>query len=71
MKPGSMVKVVEYGGEVVERTIVSRENGVTYVCRPDEWAAARREGREPVSVGFLSDDVVQPDVIGAKAPNRP
>ena len=30
---------------------------VVWVCRPDEWEAAQREGRDPVGMPYPKDDV--------------
>lgn len=43
----------------VERILVKDLGTVVLVCRQDEYAAARQEGREPVTVGVRREDVIK------------
>jgi hypothetical protein len=44
----------------VVRLVVLEETPETYmVCSPEEYAAAQREGRKPLRVGFRKTDVVK------------
>jgi hypothetical protein len=45
-------------GEVLERVLVSVENGVCFVCKREEYEAARLENREPVCIGFRQEYVI-------------
>jgi hypothetical protein len=60
MKPGQMIKLRAYGNEVITRQLVRLNDETVVVCRPEEYEAALREKREPVSVGFHIRDVVLP-----------
>jgi hypothetical protein len=52
MIPGNTVSLIEYGGRIIGRTVVSVENGVLYVCKREDFEVARQEGREPTCIGF-------------------
>lgn len=58
VESGNLVKVRVYGGEVVTRRVVAVSDERVLICREDEYEAAQREGREPVSVGFRKGDIV-------------
>ncbi len=58
-KIGETLKIRTFGGKVVDRTLVDEAHGRVYVCTEVEFAAAARENREPLSLGFPSVDVVQ------------
>ncbi len=60
MKPGQMVKLRAYGNEVITRRLIRLNKDIVVVCRSEEYEAALREKREPVSVGFHMKDVVLP-----------
>jgi hypothetical protein len=60
MKPGQMIKLRAYGNEVITRQLVRLDKETVVVCRSEEYEAALREKREPVSVGFNIRDVVLP-----------
>ena len=57
MKPGSLVRLRAYGGEIVRRVVTVEERGVI-ICLDEEWQAAKREGRDPVAVRFKLADVL-------------
>jgi len=44
--------------EVITRTVVSVENDMYFVCKKEEFEAARRENREPVCIGFRREYVL-------------
>lgn len=52
------VNVVADKDEILNRVLVSVENNVYFVCRPEEFEAAAKEGREPVCIGFRREYVV-------------
>ncbi len=58
MKAGQMIKLRAYGGEEVIRQVVRVNKDTVVVCRSEEYENARREGREPVAVGFRVKDVL-------------
>jgi hypothetical protein len=59
MNEGSTVKLRAYGGEIIERRIVAVRGNTVAVCKDEEYQAAQREGREPLSVGFPLSAVVE------------
>jgi hypothetical protein len=44
-------------GEIV-RVAVNILDGVVLVCRTEEYQRAKREGREPLAIGFKVSDVL-------------
>jgi hypothetical protein len=55
MTEGSIVSVMQYGDKIIDRVLVAVENGYLFVCKPEEWDAAHREGREPICIGFRAE----------------
>jgi hypothetical protein len=45
---------------IIKRTLVSVENGVYFVCKLEEFEAAKRDGRNPVCIGFRKEYVLDP-----------
>ena len=62
MREGDLVRVKAYGGEEFVRRLVEVRGDVFLICRDEEYEAARREGREPVCVGFRKEDIVSEGV---------
>ncbi len=60
MTAGDTLTLVSYRDVVIKRTLVSVENGVYFVCKPDEFEAAKRDGRSPVCIGFRKEYVLDP-----------
>ncbi|MBI2852335.1 MAG: hypothetical protein HYX84_04450 [Chloroflexi bacterium] len=58
MKVGQTIKLRAYGGEELSRLVVRVDKDVVVVCRLDEYEKAKKEGREPVAVGFRLRDVI-------------
>jgi hypothetical protein len=58
MTAGQELTVVEDGEVEVRRALVAFENGLFFVCRPEEWESAKREGRDPVCIGFKPEYVL-------------
>ncbi len=52
MVPGTHVRLEADGGEQIQRRLVRVDGDVLEVCRDEEWEAAEREGRSPITVGF-------------------
>ncbi len=55
MTAGKLLRVITDKDIVIERSLVTVENGVFFVCKPEEFEAARLEGRQPVCIGFRSE----------------
>lgn len=58
MIEGKSVTLMADKDEVLNRVLVSVENDVYFVCKPEEYQAAAREGRDPVCIGFKREYVV-------------
>jgi len=58
MKPGQMIRLRAYGGQIIERRLVRLDKNTLVVCRPEEYDAAQSERREPIVVGFHIEDAV-------------
>ena len=46
------VALEAYGGEIIERVVIAETDTHVFVCRDEELAAAKRQGRKPQTVGF-------------------
>ncbi|HEX9897338.1 MAG TPA: hypothetical protein VGA85_06745 [Dehalococcoidales bacterium] len=57
MKTGQLVRLKVYGGEAVVMIVDANDVHVA-VCKREEFEAAQREGRQPISVGFPVTDVI-------------
>jgi hypothetical protein len=58
MKSGQIIKLRGCGGEELVRRVVKLDKDIVVVCRTEEYEAAHLEGREPISVGFHIEDVL-------------
>jgi hypothetical protein len=56
---GKDINLLASGDIIITRKLVSVENGVYFVCKSDEFTQARKEGREPVCIGFRREYVVE------------
>jgi hypothetical protein len=54
---GQILEVKTFGGAVVKRRLVRVFDGFAAVTTAEEWAAAEKEGRDPVCIGFPLSDV--------------
>lgn len=61
MQPGDMVRMRVYGGESV-LVVVQLTDTHANVCTPEEYEKAKREGREPILVGFPITDIIEEGV---------
>jgi hypothetical protein len=57
MKRGEIVRVTEYGGQQVQRRVVTCLDRTVVVCNEEEYRRAVKERREPEGVGFPRDSV--------------
>ncbi len=62
LERGTAVLARDVGGRMLRKRaltgVVAGSNfDVVWVCREEEWDAARREGREPDAVPWPADDV--------------
>jgi hypothetical protein len=53
------VNLIAYGGEIINRIVVSVEGDVYFVCKSEEFAQAKLEGREPVCIGFRKQYILK------------
>jgi hypothetical protein len=58
MTAGETLTVISDKDVVIERTLVSVENGVYFVCKPEEFRAAIQEHREPTCIGFKREYIL-------------
>lgn len=45
----------------IERIIVKDLGETVLICREDEYAAALKEGRDPITVGFPRSAILRPN----------
>ena len=64
MKSGQLLTIMSDRDQVIKRALVSVENDVFFVCKPEEFEAANREGREPICIGFKREYVIDPEMVG-------
>ena len=62
MTVGQVLKLISYQDVVIQRRLVAVENGLFFVCKEDEFEAAREERREPNCIGFRQEYVLEPKV---------
>lgn len=58
MTAGELLTLVSDGDVIIQRTLVSVENDLVFVCKEDEFQAARRENREPTCIGFRQEYII-------------
>jgi hypothetical protein len=56
---GKTVNVMCYGGNVASVFVFRDLGEVLMVCRPEEMEAAKRESRDPVTVGFKRESLAE------------
>jgi hypothetical protein len=59
MVDGQLVTVKLYGGETAQRRVVEDKGSVVVICAEEEYVSAKREGREPIGLGFPREDVLE------------
>ncbi len=59
MKQGDVIQLRAYGGKKISRRVVATEEMMVYVTKEEEYQKAKEEGREPVSVGFPLEAVIE------------
>jgi hypothetical protein len=52
MKTGDLVSAETFSGKRVRMRVVDLEGDTVYICKENEWLSAKKENREPCSVGF-------------------
>jgi hypothetical protein len=57
IQAGQLVTLSSAQG-TIERVAVAVLGDIVLVCRPEEYKAAQREGRKPISAGFRLADVL-------------
>ena len=56
---GQVVTLLSYGDVLIQRKLVSVENGVHFVCKQEEFDLAVSQRREPVCIGFRPEYVME------------
>jgi hypothetical protein len=62
IKKGALIKLRAFGGKYILRRVVGKSCGAVLICSDKEFKFAKKQGREPLCVGFPIKDV-----IGTKA----
>lgn len=68
MRPGDSVQLRGLRGNMTRRVVSVYDDAVA-VCREDEYARAKREGRDPISIAFRNEFVIgggEQDAEGAE-----
>ena len=70
IEPGNRVTVRSATGERLERRAVSaiepgHDFAVVWVCREEEWEAAKAEGRDPEATPWPAEDVELQEAVTA------
>lgn len=55
---GHKIRVRAFKDEILERIVVLDQGDVVLITREEEYNAALKEGRQPISVGFKKADVI-------------
>jgi hypothetical protein len=58
MTTGQLLTIVSDGDNIIQRKLVSVENDMFFVCKPEEFEAASRERREPICIGFKREYIL-------------
>jgi hypothetical protein len=67
MATGQLLTIVLDGGQIIQRKLVSVENGMYFVCQEEEFDKAAQGKREPTRLGSLQG---RPTVITSKPANE-
>lgn len=59
LQNGDLIRVRAYGGRAVDRRLVEVRGQTAVVTTDEEYQAAKKERREPISIGFPLSDVVK------------
>lgn len=59
MQSGDKVQLRAYGGSEITRRVVAVSGNTLLVCLEEEYRRAKKEGREPVCVGFPKEALVR------------
>ena len=58
MTAGHILTLISDRDQIIKRALISVENDVFFVCKPEEFEAAKRENRDPVCIGFRREYVL-------------
>ena len=59
MKEGQLIRLQAYGDKALQMIVVSEEGDTVYVCRMEEYEAAKTDNRDPKCVGFNRQFILQ------------
>jgi len=59
MNRGDLVKLRAYGGEETIHRVVAEEGNTVYVPKGEEYQRGGAEAREPTSVGFPANGIIE------------
>jgi len=57
LKIGELAEVIDFEGNRLDRRIVGICGNLVFVCTDQELAAAKEEGRDPITIGWPMDAV--------------
>ncbi len=66
MTVGQVLTLISDKDTIIERRLVAVENGLLFVCKNEEFEAARREQREPVCIGFRPEYLIEPKMVSSR-----
>jgi len=52
MVTGELLTLISDGDTIIQRQLVSVENGLVFVCKEEEFSLAIKENREPTCIGL-------------------
>ncbi len=55
---GDTIKLRAFGGKRIVRRFVEKRRGAVLICSHEEYELALREKREPLCIGFRTEDVI-------------
>jgi hypothetical protein len=59
LQRGQIVRVNAFGGKRPTVIVVEDRGNVVLVCKPEEYERALNEQRDPISVGFHREDILE------------
>jgi hypothetical protein len=66
MTAGQVLTLLADEDVVITRRLVAVENGLLFVCKDEEFEAAKREKREPTCIGFRPEYLIKPKMVSSR-----
>jgi hypothetical protein len=61
LERGQRIRVNAYGGKKPYVIVVEDRGDVVLICKPSEFECAKAENRDPMSIGFHREDIIEPE----------